>query len=243
MSFTAQEVMASIAVRAHKDISTAGSDDDLDVKEWVKQAIRHIQKADDWRCQKINFSLTTATTPALTAGTYAYALPTLIPRYRKLLGNSVRYGGHGLDWKENSEDIDDALGPQWKDGSKSGSPGCVTVVGNDLWVAPNPSDAFITANGATGISGYCYTGEDVASTTAGGDAADWEDVALRFPDDFYMEVVDVAMIFALQTEDDSDFQTLLNQWERIGLTRLRGYDEVPLTDEQVPLPIWARGAR
>jgi len=233
MSFSGQDIMGSVAVRAHKDISTAGSDDDLDTKEWVKQAILHVQKADDFRCHKAAFSLTTATTPALTAGTYAYALRTLLSDYRKLQGDSLRYGTHGIGWCEGPEAIDETLGPEWKDGTESGAPDYATIVGNNLWLGPNPSASWITDYGVAGVRGYYFRGEDVTS-------ANWEDADLLFGDDFYTEVVEVSLIYALQTEDDSTFQTLLQQWEAVGLTRLRGYDEVPLGNEPVRAPRWAR---
>jgi len=234
MAFTGQDIMGSVAVRAHKDVSTAGSDDDSDVKEWTKQAILHVQKADDWRCHKAAWSLTTATTPALAAGTYAYNLRTLLSNFRKLQGDSVRYGAHRVEWKETPEQIDRTLGPAWKDGTESGGPDLCTMMGPNLWLAPNPSASWIADYGTAGVAGYYYAGEDVTS-------ADWEDVDLLFPDDFYIDLVNVAMIYALQTEDDSAFQVLLSQWEQAGLTRLRGYDDVPLGREPVRVPRWARG--
>jgi len=229
MSFTGQNIMTSAAARAHKDLTD--TDADTDVKEWVKQAILYLQKIDDFQCHKTTFALTTASTPALTALTYAYNMRTLVTRFRKLAGNSVRVGSHMIEWMESPEDIDAELGQDWKDGSQSGVPDYCTLVSHNLWLAPAPSSSFVTTyTGSTsGVRGYCYVGEDVTTTN-------WEDVALLFSDDFYMDLVDLALIFATQVEDDDNFRTLLQQWEQAGLNRVRGYDEVPLTNERIKGP-------
>lgn len=232
MSFTGQDVMNSVANRGHKAITTPGSDDEIEVKEWVKQAIRYVQKADDWSCHKDDWSITTSTTPALTAGTYKYNMVTLKSDFRKLQGDSVRFARSPVSWYETPEDLDRKFGPDWKDGSETGVPRACSYMGNQLILTPNPSQDWIDQNSG-GLHGYYYKSEDVTS-------ADWEDSALLMFEDFFMDVVDVALIFALQTEDDSNFQKLLNDWEQVGLTRLRGYDPVPLSDEQLRAPAWAR---
>ena len=241
MSFTAQNIMTSVAYRAHKDITMAESDDDTDVKEAVKQAILYIQMADDWQAHRKVFTLSTTTTPALTASTYNYAIRTLLSDFRKLDGDSVRYGTHPIEYRESAAQIDRDLGPQWKDGSEDGNPDYCTLLGNDLWLAPNLSSSWISSYGANGVRGYYWATEDVTSVDATTGLTTWEDATLLMPHDFYMELVSVALIFLLQTEDDDNFRMLLQQWEQVGLTRLRGYDEAPKTNEPVRSPRWARG--
>lgn len=240
MSFTAQNIMDSVANRAHKVINTQGSDDELEVREWVKQAILYLQGVEDWRSHKDDFSITTSTTPALVAETYKYAMRTLLTLFRKLQGDSVRYARIFLAWKETPEDIDRALGPNWKDADQSGVPRCVTMMKNNLILAPKPSQSWIDAQGAAGLHGYCYLGDDVFTTTEG---SEWWDQTLLFDQDLYMPLVNVSLIFATQTDDDSNFQTLLQNWEQNELTRLRGYDDVPMSEEQLKAPGWARRRR
>lgn len=240
MSFNAQNIMDSVANRAHKIIVTQDSDDELEVREWVKQSILYLQAVEDWRSHKDDFSITTSTTPALAADTAKYAMRTLKTYFRKLQGDSVRYGRVFLEWMETPEDIDRALGPNWKDAGKSGVPRVCTMMKNNLVIAPQPSQSWIDAHGAAGIHGYYYLGDDVFTETQG---SEWWDVTLLFDQDLFMPLVNVSLIFATQTDDDTNFQTLLTNWEQNELTRLRGYDDVPLSEEQVRTPSWARRRR
>lgn len=239
---TIAELKTALAWRAHKDISTANSDDDVEVELAVTTAIRYVSDVEDWECHKGLFTLTSSTTPALAGGTYEYALPTLVVDFRKLQGDSVRYGNNLLEWVSSMEEIDRRIGPAWKDGGSDGTPSMVTFRARNLVLAVPPSADWVTANGSSGVQGYYYVQEKIEDRS-GDTADDFLAEELLFPEGFFEEILEVALIMMMQVEDDSNYLSMLQIWNQRGLTRLRGYDEVPLTNEPVRMPQWARRLR
>ena len=92
MSFSLLEVMDPVSRRAHVEIDDSTSDDYADALSWTKSGIRWIQRINNWSCHKDDFEISSATTPALTAGTYKYDMTVLKPDFRKLQADSIRYG-------------------------------------------------------------------------------------------------------------------------------------------------------
>ena len=232
---TPTQIKTAVALRAQKDISQSGSDDDDDVKSAVISAIRHITGScgQDWPCQKKEFTLSSSTTPALTAGTYAYAMRTLLSDFRKPQSDSIRYGNTLLEWVDQIEEIDRRLGPQWKDSSASnGTPRYVTMLNNNLILAGKPSSSFVSNE----VKGYYYAREALSTS----DSATWLTTDLMLYEDLFFFVVELSLVFLLQQEDDSNFTALLQVWEQKHLVELRGYDESPHSDERLEAPLWGR---
>lgn len=239
---TPAELKTDVALRVHKDISTADTDDDQDVESWVLQSIRHISGSvgQDWECQKKEWTLSSASTPALTGNTYAYSLRTLFGtaglKYRKLQSDAIRYGGTMLEYVDEMEEIDRRLGPAWKDVADGGSPRYASVMGNNLILAPVPGTSFAAQKT---IAGYYYA-EEKLEDADGDTAGDWKNEELMLFDDLRFFVVELAVVFGLQQEDDSNYGRALDTWERKHMTELRGYDQSPHSNEQLEGPLWAR---
>ena len=227
---TITDLLTSVGYQAHRSsgIADAVSDDYLDAKRWVERAIRFMQTVNDWTCHKAEFELNTTDAPALTAGTYLYNMRTRYSDFRKIQGDSLHYGSRGLAWIDEIEEVDRHLGRQWRlSATANGTPSIVTRMGNDLVIGRKPSAEFLTAN--PGIYGYYYKNEDLDAVTTD----------LLFDEDFYEPLVDVAMIFALQQQDDAEFRTQLDYWTRQRLPEVRGYDPSPHSDEPIATVDWA----
>ena len=229
---TIAELMDDVAALSHRsNIYTSGgvtldtgSDDYADVLRWVKMAIRYVQDAGDWQAHKAAWTLTAATSPALTAGTYEYAMRTLKSDFRKIVADSVRYANQPLSWKSTIEELDRSItnGPSWKDSATAnGTPRYATLMGNNLILAPKPSADFITTNAT--VYGYYYRKEAMTSTSA----------TLLFSEGFYRFLVDVAMLYADRQEDQRGLTLALQMWRQEHLPLLRGYDETPASDESL----------
>ena len=228
---TIAELMDDVAALSHRSniYSTGttlapGSDDYADVLRWVKLAIRYVQDAGDWQCHKEAWALTASTTPALTAGTYEYAMRTLKSAFRKIVADSVRYANQPLIWKPTIEELDRSIsnGPSWKDAATAnGTPSFVTMMGNNLILAPKLSAGFITTNSS--VQGYYFKKESVSDTSA----------TLLFPEGFYRFLVEVAMLYADRQEDQRGLGLALQMWRQEHLPLLRGYDETPASDESL----------
>ena len=227
---TPAQLKVTVAYRAHKVLTSAGtSRDDLKVNEWVKSAIRYIQECEDWSCHRDFWSLTASTTPALAAGTAAYNLGTLKSDFRKLVGDSVRYGRQEIEYEDDMAEMARRLGRDWRDsGVANGVPKLCCLMGKTLYIGPKPSQSFITQYSS--IEGEYFVTEDISS-------ASWLTTSLRFWEDFYNYLVDVAMIFADYENDESQLNTALSQWNGVELTRLRGFDPAPVSKDQLADPI------
>lgn len=232
---TLWDIMQPVARRAHKVIAAADatSDDYLDVLAWVQEAVRYLTKVNNWECHKAEWELTTATTPALTAGTYSYALRTLKSDYRLLQGDAVYYADYRLEFYAEIAEVDRRLGgPRWKRAAgASGVPLYASLLGNSLVLAPKPSAAFVSQYGTDGLYGYYWRSEAVSDVSA----------TLFLYDDFFPDLVEVSLIFGLQQEDDAESRTQLNLWESKRLPLLRGHDPAPMSDDQVDTAAFALG--
>lgn len=226
---TPAQLKTTVAYRSHRVLTTAGTDeDDLKVNEWVKSAIRYLQNCEDWSCHKGFWSLTAATTPALVAGTYSYTLLTLKTDFRKLVGDSVRYGRQEIEYEEDFSEMNRKLGRDWRDSATSnGVPRLCNLVGKTLYIGPKPSQSFITTYSS--IEGEYFKMEDISS-------ASWLTTELLFWEDFYNYLVDVAMIFADYENDEGHLVTALQQWNNTQLTELRGFDPAPVSRDQLESP-------
>lgn len=224
---TPAQLKTTIAYRAHKVLTTAGDDeDDLKVEEWVKSAIRYVQACEDWSCHRDFWSLTAATTPALTAGTYAYDLSTLKTDFRKPVGDSVRYGGSRtqIELEEDFSEMNRKLGHNWRDAAtQNGNPRLCSFLGKTLYVGPKPSASFISTYSS--IEGEYFKAEDISG-------ASWLTSTLLFWEDFYNYLVDVAMIYADYENDEGHLSIALQHWKDTQLTELRGFDPAPVSKDQ-----------
>jgi len=234
MAFAPSDVRSHVGGRVHKDVSSSTGDDYTDVTLWIVQAARYLQRVNDWTCHKEEFSLT------LTASTYIYPFSSAVwssaalTRPRKIQGDSIRPIGtnNNLRWVDEIEEIGRLLGGQWRD-SATGDvvPKYATSRSNSLIVAGKPSAAFI-ADFAT-LEGYYFQSEQLDTSST-----DWETTDFAFHEDFFMDLVDLSVTFGLQQEDESEFRTMLQQWNQVRLPELRGYDETPHSDEQLETVGW-----
>jgi hypothetical protein len=227
---TLLEIMDPVSRRAHMSIEDDGSDYYADVLAAVRLAVRYLQGVNDWSCHKAMWSLTASTTPALTAGTYEYAMRTLNSDFRKIQADAIHWGNNGtpLFFYDEIEEFGRRIGPEWKrSATANGSPELATMMGQSLVIGPKPSQAWITINGE--IHGYYYRAESL--TTVG--------ATLLMYEDFFEALVEVALIYLLNQEDDSDFRALLQHWEQSRLQELRGYEPSPQSTEQVSTTAWA----
>ena len=234
MPYAPEDIRDHIGDRTHKDVDDSGTDDYVHVTRWMVQAGRHLQRVNDWSCHKEEFSLT------LSEGVYKYAYAAAVwggaalVRPRKFQGDSIRPVNtkRTLKWRDEIEEIDRGLGGQWRDSATANTtPQFVSMMGNQLIVAGKPSAGFI-ADFAT-LEGYYYLSEDFVTS---GD--DWETTDFKFYDDFFMDHVDLCIIFGMQQEDESEFRTMLAHWDRTRLPELRGYDPTPHSDEQLNRVGW-----
>ena len=227
---TLLEIMDPVSRRSHLGIDDENSDDYADVLAAVRLAVRYLQRVNDWDCHKDDWSLTASTSPALTAGTYKYDMRTLKTDFRKLQAGAVYWGDNSsrMEFHEQVEEIDRVMGPQWKRTSaNNGNPVLAAMMGQQLILAPKPSQAWITANAE--IYGYYYKAESL--TTVG--------ATLLFYEDFFEPLTEISLIYLLQQEDDADFRSLLQHWEQSRLQEMRGYDPSPQSTQQVAVPPWA----
>ena len=233
-TLTITDIKAHVFEQSHKDSSaSAGSTDDNTVERWILRAIRYMQRH-DFECWRNEFEV------ALTAGTYRYLYTdaawngdsTALVRPLRLDGNSVRYGKSLLKWAPSIRALDERMGgPSWKDSDDDGgTPSWVSEMGGGLVIAGKPIQAFIDVNAS--LKGYYYKGEDLS--TSG-----FENLGLAMYDDFFEHIVNLALVFAMQQTDDSEFRTLLGDWRNNDLVEMRGYDHVSSDDESVPAPLWA----
>jgi hypothetical protein len=228
MAFKGSDIRSAVSDRVHKNIDQTGTRAYTQATRWIQQGVRYLQGVNDWACHKNEFSLTLANDDydyAFSASSWPTAALT---RPRKLQGDSIRYGSHFLEWKDQVEEIDRLLGPQWKDSATtSATPRYATTYANQLVIAPKPSSAFVTANSL--LNGYFFQGEDVTSTN-------WEDSDLVFYEDLFMPLVDICNIFGMHQEDESALNIMLQRWERLELPNVRGYDFVLHSDEPIEVP-------
>jgi|ETNvirenome_6_85_1030632.scaffolds.fasta_scaffold01043_3 hypothetical protein len=234
MPYAPEDIRPHIGDRVHKDVSTTGTDDYLHVTRWIIQAGYHLQRINDWTCHKQEFSLT------LTAGTYAYAYTDTVwdgaalVRPRKLQVDSIRRvnSNKRLIWRDEAEEIDRDLGGNWKDSASANTVSdYASLRGNSLIIAGKPSSDYVSSHPT--LEGYYYRGEDFDSS-----GGDWETTDFAFHSDFFMDHVDLCIIFGMQQEDESEFRTMLAHWDRTRLPELRGYDPTPHSDEQIHVVDW-----
>ncbi len=231
MSVTVADIKTVVASQLHKDLTA--TEDDSSVEIWVLRALRHMQRH-DFECWREEFRL------ALTAGTYEYPYTSTVwgasgseaalVRPLRIDGNSVRYSGTNLIWRESMYDMDIALGsPRWKDGNNNGTPLYVTEKSQGLIIGAPPDQNFVDSNPA--MQGYYFRGEDLK--TSG-----FEDVALAMYDDFFEHAVNLSNVFGMQQEDDTEFRAMLQFWNQNDLVEMRSYDHAPRSDEPIQMPSW-----
>ena len=230
MPFTINDAKPFLAEQAHKQTdASAGSEADLTLRRWIVRAIRYMQRF-DFECWREEFSLT------LTADDYQYQYtdtvwPTAaLTRPLRFDGNSIRYADTYLQWVPTIHRLDERLGgPNWKQ-SGNGTPTLVTELSQGIIIGQRPSSSFVADYPL--LRGYYYRGED---TTGSG----FETTNLAMYDDFFEHLLSLSLVFALQQEDETEFQAMLQYWVRHDLVEMRGYDHVPVDDEPIPSPGWA----
>ena len=229
MSITVTDLKTVVAAQAHKVLSL--TDHDTAVESWVLRAIRYAQRF-DFECWRQEFSLT------LTALTYVYPYASAIwpaaalTRPLRLDGDSLEYGDNSsLAFQQSATFLDNALGgPAWKRSATGGTPQYFTERAQSLIIGARPSTEFVADHPL--LYGYYYRGEVLSGSG-------FEDLDLAMYDDFYEHIVTLALVFALQQEDDTTFQTQLQYWLQHDLPLMRGYDHIIEEDEEVPAPEWA----
>lgn len=233
MPFTINNVIPYVAEQAHKNPdATSGSETDTTLLRWVLRAIRFMQRY-DFECWREQWALT------LTAGTYQYNYTDTVwtaaalTRPLRIDGNSIRLNAsdQNLGWVPSIQRMDEHLGGAWKDsGTGNGSPSLATEMSQALIIGVKPSQSFITSYSP--LRGYYYMGEDLSS-------ANYRTTNLAMYDDFEEHLINLALVFAMQQTDDTEFRTMLQFWLQNDLVEMRGYDHVPVDDEPIPAPSWA----
>jgi len=131
-----------------------------------------------------------AATLTLAADDYTYTTEADMHRVRK---TSFRYGGKGsyLTWRDMVDEIDQELGPEWRDsGTDPGTPRLVTRQGNEIWIAPKPTLAFVTANPT--LYYYYLKNETVSPVTT----------TLLLPDAYFNAAIHASLAEGLKQKDD-----------------------------------------
>jgi hypothetical protein len=234
MSFTINDIKDTVAAQAHRPTGSAsGSVTDSHLNRWITRAIRKMQQY-DFDCWRNEFTLT------MSQDVYHYLYTdtawsgAALVRPLRLDGNSIRPAGQSrpLQWTDTIQRIDEVLGGQWKEVGTDGggTPTYVTEMAQGLIVGAVPDSSFIATSST--MRGYYFRGEDLS--TSG-----YEDLALKMYDDFRVYLEELALVYSLQQEDDSEFRSLLQYWESATLPNMRGYDHVIRDDEPIPPPGWA----
>ena len=224
MALTWSEYKSRIADRAHKDLSVA--EEDSDVTRWAKAGIELVESEDSWSWLYKDFNIT------MVADTYAYDWPTGLEKFD---ANTFRYGGSGsyLSYARRVENIDNYLGPHWRDSSgTTGTPKHFADFGRQIWIAPKPNAAFITSNPTLYLYGYttdlvAVEGSPVAATV------------LLIPFRAANAYVEAALMVGLQQEDDPDWRSYQQIFES-NIQRLRGFDVSVASTDEVLLPEFAQ---
>lgn len=195
---------ASLQTRVARRGGIDETDEATTAADWVKAGLNHISLMGAWSWLKT--SLTLPASGSQTAGDYSYALPT---DFFRLAAKSVRYGGketklvyRRIDW------IDDYLGPDWKDsGSDNGTPRFITRVGNELWVAPKPSQDHL--DDYPYLYGYYWRREPSSGT-------------LYLPDEFEEAAICAALAEGWLQEDDPRADQQLRRLEQYWYPKMLG---------------------
>jgi len=184
----------------------------------------------DFECWRNEFAL------SLTGLTYQYPYTSAVwsgaalTRPLRFDGNSVRYQSTHLRLVPSISRIDEMLGAAWKDSADGGTPRYVTEMAQSMVFGARPSLAFVVTNPT--VAGYYYRGEDLSTDG-------YESANLAMYDDFRPYLEELALVFALQQVDDTEFRTMLQQWDKLTLPEMRGYDHIPVDDEPISAPSWA----
>lgn len=234
MPFSINDIKPTIAEQAHKNsLAATGSTTDTSLTRWIVRAVRHMQHY-DFECWRNEFILTVAADDYHYLYTDAVWQGAALVRPLRLDGNSIRASGQRqpLLWAPSINRIDEILGGQWKEvaADGGGTPSYVTEMAQGLIVAAVPDAAFVAAHPT--LRGYYYRGEDLS--TSG-----YEDLDLKMYDDFRVHLENLALVFALQQGDDTEFRSLLQHWDQYELPEMRGYDHAISDDEPIQGPSWA----
>lgn len=224
MALTWGDLKTRIAVRAHKDLLR--EEEDEDVTRWAKAGIEAIEAEESWSWLYKDFTVT------MVADTYAYDWPSGLEKFD---ANTFRYGGSNsyLSYARRVENIDNYLGPNWRDSSGStGTPAHFADFGRQFWIAPKPSTSFVADNATLHLYGYM---SDLTAT----EASPTDATVLLIPFRAANAYVEASLMVGLQQEDDPDWKTYQDVF-RSHIERLRGYDVSVASTDEVLLPEFAQ---
>lgn len=224
------DLLDRVARRGHKTLAVTAERDD--VVEAAKEGIERVESENSWEW------LRSAQTLTLAAEDYDYAWAAGIDRFDV---HSFRYGGRGtnLHYLRRPENIDAELGPDWRtDTSKAGTPRYFATSGQNFWIAPMPSAAFVASYPtvyyyAWSSDLYTISQIDTTATTTAQDAT-----SLLIPLRALSVYTHASLAALLQQEDDPDWQRFDQLAER-GMAKLRGYSEAISGDSEMDLPDFA----
>ena len=220
MALTWGEYKTRIAARSHKDLDR--TEEDEDVGRWAKAGIEALEAEDSWSWLYQDFTIT------MVADTYSYDWPSGLEKFD---ANTFRYGGSGsyLSYARRVENIDNYLGPNWRDTSGStGTPAYFADFGRKIWIAQKPSAGFVTANPTLYFYGY-------TSDLTAVEATPTSSTTLLIPFRAANVYVEAALMVGLQQEDDPDWKHYQGVFEN-NIQRLRGFDVSVASTDEVLLP-------
>ena len=192
--------MANTFAQLSADVAAVGGldygEEQTTSDRWAKGGLRMIGRAGAWEWLRAHTSF------SLTAGTYNYAFSTIASDLFRIDTRTVRVGASTyLEWGR-IQNIDEFLGPDWKDaGADRETPAYVTRVGNSLWVARIP-DAVAT------VSFYYFRSEAY-------------DGNLYLPDELYECAIEASLAFGFTQEDDPRADSMLQRFTSVHLPEMR----------------------
>ncbi len=224
MALTWGEYKTRIAARSHKDLDR--EEEEADVTRWAKAGIEAVEAEDSWSWLYKDFTIT------MVADTYAYDWPSGLEKFD---ANTFRYGGSGsyLSYARRAENIDNYLGPNWRDASGStGTPAYFADFGRKIWIAQKPSTGFVAETPTLYFYGFT---SDLTTVEATGVDAPISSTTLLIPYRAANAYVEAALMVGLQQEDDPDWKNYQSVFET-NIQRLRGFDVSVASTDEVLLP-------
>ena len=218
-----------IASQSHKDLDVAAHA--ADVTRWRNLALGLLEGAEAWG------HLRTFKEQALTADTKEYALP---DNFQRIGADTLYFSeNRGVTFYDQSEEVDFQLGATWKDSTSSaGEPSCATIVGDELWLGPRPSTAFVAGNSTLRYWYFkCMDPGTLAQQWAAAQDSEDDATALHLPPWMLPYALRAALMFSLQREDDAAYQSMMRQFYERDLMEMRAFDVSVFTQEPVKRPL------
>ncbi len=224
-------ILDRVAARTHK--SRLRADEEADVQRWTEAGIERVENELPWNHLRGNMEIT------LVADTYSYAIPN---GFRRPDAESLRWGGEGsyLIYKRRPENIDGAIGPQWKDTATTASqPIYWAESGPNLFIGPKPDTDFVAANPT--LYGYGWQTDlyTIANLVDATDKTEVDALTLLVPLWLRELYVIAALCEGLQQEDDSDWNNMENKYEKI-IVKYRGDKDVVQINTRPDINAWAQ---